>query len=497
MQFKLTPFGHQLEEWREHATDEGRAIFWEMGCGKSKLTLDTAGTLYTRGEIDALLVVAPNGVHRNWVTDEAPTHLSDAVGQPALFAYEAGKAGTKAHQQALRLLLSYDGFALLAISYDAFMTKKGKAYAKRFLTQRKCLYVLDESDACKNPKAQRTKSILASAQYAPYRRILTGTPNPQGPFDLFSQIKFLVPGFWRSHQLGTFTEFKRHFGVMGKVWNPNVTRTFDPQCKRWVECEGAFVDVVKGYQRVPELREMLRPLVSRVTKDDVLDLPPKLYSRRTFAMGKEQARLYAEMEDEAIAWLNSGEPVTAPLALTQLLRLQQIACGYLPTEFGDDPVERIEDCKRAQLLGDIVEEQTHGCIVWARFTYDIDLVLDELRKRGVSAVRYDGQTSSDDRERAKQDFQAGRVRVFVGNPAAGATGLTLTAAKTVIYYSNSFSLRDRLQSEDRAHRIGQDNAVLYVDIEAEGTVDEKITRALRDKADIAAELNGDRLKELL
>ena len=216
-------------------------------------------------------------------------------------------------------------------------------------------------------------------------------------------------------------------------------------------------------------------------------------------------------------FLDGDTPVIAALAITRLLRLQQITCGYLPTDDEDEPLYVIPGAnRRLDLLCDLIEAQQQKTIVWARFQMDITLILAELKKRGIKAVRYDGLVNDDERAEAKALFQGERAlydrgqvvgretippeeqaQVFVGNPAAGATGLTLTAAKTVIYYSNSFKLIDRLQSEDRAHRIGQDNSVLYIDLVAEDTVDEKVVEALRNKFNVASQITGDRLKDWL
>lgn len=537
-------------------------IFPSGNTGKSKLTIDTACWLWLRGLIDGVLVVAPNGVHRNWVENEIPDHVPDEVIKHVrALHYQSPKANTKWHKQAVREIISHPGFAWLTISYEAFMTNAGKRALIDFFDKRKLLYVLDEGHYIKNPAAERTKSILRSAKYAPFRRVLTGTPIAQGPFDVYSQIKFLIDDYWKKNQLGTFTEFKQYFGIWKKGWNPTA---FNPRTKR---NDGNEYDVLVGYRRLDELNALLQPVSSRVTKDEVLDLPPKLYSKRFFPMTPEQGKLYRQLRDEYIVWLETGgierdaeavaaepspdacptclgtrevefdgfiypcpdcgdapdlgaegtTPVIAALAITRLLRLQQITCGYLPTDDEAEPVYTIPGPnRRLDLLCDLIEESQHKVIVWARFQMDITLIMDALRERGIRAVRYDGLVSDDERARAKELFQGERTRyangqvvgrepvppeeqaqVFVGNPAVGATGLTLTAAKTVIYYSNSFKLIDRLQSEDRAHRIGQTNNVLYIDLVAEDSVDEKVAEALRNKFNVASQITGDRLKDWL
>lgn len=558
--FKTQPFAHQREEWEFSRDLEYRAIFWEQGTGKSKLIIDTACWLWLSGVIDAVVVVAPNGVHRNWVETEIPDHLPDDVMKSVrAFHYQAPRADTKWHKEAVRAITKHRGFAWFTISYDAFMTAPGKRAMIDFFDQRKILYVLDEAHNIKSPEAKRTESILKSSRYAPYRRTLTGTPIAVGPFDAYTQIKFLDETYWEGQGLGTFTEFKQHFGVWKKGWNPNA---WNPETKK---NDGNTYDVLVNFRRLDELNALLKPISSRVIKDDVLDLPAKLYTKRFFEMSPEQAKLYRQMKEDFIVWLEldaekeaagvaeapnpdacqscggRGEinvegyiypcpdcsaaptlpdgdtPVIAQLAMVRLLRLQQITCGYLPTGDEQEPMYVIPGKnRRLEMICDQIEENQSKTIVWARFQLDITLILDELERRGISAVRYDGLANDEQRAEAKARFQGERsiihkgqiigretvpveqqAMVFVGNPAAGATGLTLTAAKNVIYYSNSFKLIDRLQSEDRAHRIGQMNQVLYTDIVAENSVDEKIVESLRSKFNIASQITGDRLKEWL
>lgn len=384
--FKTEPFNHQRDEWERSREEVARAIFWEQGTGKSKLTIDTACWLYLRGLIDGVLVVAPNGVHRNWVEKEIPDHVPDEVIKHVrAFHYQSPKADTKWHKQAVKAVIEHKGFAWLTISYEAFMTASGKRALIDFFDKRRLLYVLDEAHYIKTPTAERTKSILRSAKYAPFRRVLTGTPIAQGPFDAYSQIKFLVEDYWKQNRLGTFTEFKQHFGIWKKGWNPTA---FNPKTKK---NDGNEYDVLVGYRRLDDLNALLQPVSSRVTKDDVLDLPPKLYGKRFFPMTPEQGKLYRQLRDEYIVWLETGgierdaeavaaetspdacptclgkrevesdgfiypcpdcgdapdlgaegtTPVIAALAITRLLRLQQITCGYLPTDDEAEPVYTI------------------------------------------------------------------------------------------------------------------------------------------------------------
>lgn len=479
---KTKPFEHQAALFKDTARANAYGLFWEQGCGKTKPTIDTAALLFEDGEIDALLVVAPNGVHRNWITDELPLHMPDRVAARMRSAYlETDKLGTtptgikRAGQVAMDALMTHKGLSVLTVSYDSFITPKGKDFLGKFMRARKVMMVVDESQGIKNPVAIRTKTLMAASKFARYRRILTGTPISQGPFDVYSQIKFLDPTFWTRHGFPDFYCFKTYFGIFTK-------KPFGPG--------GKMVDMLVGYRNLDELNTILKSITHRLTKKDALDLPPKIYAKRYFDMTPAQSKAYVNLKEELFTELAGGEIVEANLAIVRLLRFQQITCGYVGDVEGN--LVPFEDNPRIKLLKNITDETQGAGIIWARFTEDVNQIMEML---GPEAVRYDGMVDDDGRARSKAIFQAGDAKWFVGNQAAGATGLTLVQAKTVIYYSNNFRLVDRLQSEDRAHRIGQDEPVNYIDLVCSGTVDERIVSSLRNKLDVASQITGDDLKE--
>lgn len=487
-QFKTKPFKHQLDTFEMSKDKKEYAIFWEQGTGKTKLTIDTISYLYLSGQIDAVIIVAPNNVHRNWVTDEIPAHAPDRVFKVSkMLCWSAAKANNVSFKKEFDELLAHQGLPWLTIAYDAFTTDNAKKAIWKFLKKRRVFYVADEAHRIKAPGAKRTKSILASSKYAPYKRILTGTPIANGPFDVYSQMKFLDENFWKQHQLDSFVMFKNIFG--------NWQRGFDggPNTPRY--------DVLLGYQNLERLNKIIAESSSRVTKDEVLDLPPKLYSKRYCEMNKEQIRVYQELRDQYMTELMNGDIVTATLPIVRLLRYQQVTCGYMPTEGDDENAEPHimlgPNNPRLELLGEICEGLPHKTMIWARFRKDIDMIMDMLGKK---AVRYDGALDEDGLEESKDRFRNDpSVQFHVGNPAKGSEGLTYTMAKTVIYYNNSFKLLDRLQSEDRCHRIGQTDQVNYIDLQAlmsgNQTVDHRITNNLVNKVEIAAAITGDQMKE--
>lgn len=477
---KTTPFPHQAKLHEETRDLSAYGLFLEQGLGKTKVVLDTAGHLFLEGKIDGLLVIAPPAVAPNWVRDEIPTHLPDAM-RAACHLWESKRAGTKKHQRAAKEVLEHDGLAVLVMSYEGFMTDRGTAFAKEFLTNRTCLYVLDESARIKTPGAKRTKRILASAKYAPYRRVLTGTPVANSPFDVFTQLKFLKNDVWAPFGCSNFYAFRTRFG-------------------EWIQQKlgsgRSFPKLIK-YKNLDVLHGVVDSMGCRLLKDDVLDLPPKLYQKRYFEATPEQTKAIRELKEHLFLETEDGKEVTALLAITQLLRAQQILSGFMGVDGEDGEVYELKKNPRLDALMEIVEDCPHKMIVWARFRYDVDQICAAMKKAGIEYVRYDGAVGTDEREEARDAFQKGDAKVFVANPACAGEGLTLHAARTVVYFNNTFKLTERLQSEDRAHRIGQKFPVNYIDLICSGSIDEKIVDALRGKQEIASVVTGDTLKEWL
>ena len=253
----------------------------------------------------------------------------------------------------------------------------------------------------------------------------------------------------------------------------------------------AFQEIV-GYRRLDELHDKLDRFSARVLKEDCLDLPDKIYQSREVTLTKEQTTAYKQMQELALAQLATGELSPTASVLPQIMRLQEICCGHLRTDDGDiQPLP----CKRMDEMLNVIDEMLGKVIIWATWVYDIEKIVETLRERygPESAEGFYGATPQDARQDIVDRFQDpdSDLRFFVGNPKTGGYGLTLTAATNMIYYNNGYDLETRIQSEDRAHRIGQDHHVLYVDLISPGTVDEKILKALRGKIDLAQEVLGE------
>jgi len=482
---KTTPYAHQRDEFNSSLGLDPirRGLWWEMGCGKTKPVIDVTAEQFTRGAIDGLLVLAPSGVHRNWVVEEIPTHLDvDVAAQTHMLFWSSKSAKTKKYQAEVAKLFDKEKypFAVLTMNYEAVMTDGGRAVMKRFLEQRTCVYVLDESQYIKTPGAKRTKRILASAKYARHRWCLSGTPVDNSPFDVFTQVKFLDPTAWHPYGCSTFAAFKAFFGV----WDTMVT-TANGRAREF--------PVLKFHRNLDRLHEVVDRVGTRLVKTDVLDLPPKSYVTRPFEMNPEQVAAYKDLKLEFMTWLDSGETVTAALAIVRMTRLQQITSGFIGTD-DETLVPLGKTNPRILCLSALLGEIAGKAIIFAKFRYDIDQIMELL---GSEAVRYDGEVGEAQRGQAIERFQRGDATYFVANPAAAGTGLTLHAANNVVYYNNSYKLGQRLQSEDRAHRIGQEHPVTYHDIVGIGTLDLGIATSLRRKRKLAEQVMGDEIRTWL
>ena len=471
--FKTKPYAHQLSALEKSWDKEEYAYFMEMGTGKSKVLVDNMAMLYDTGKINGALIIAPKGVYRNWYSGEIPNHLASHIDHKTiLWTATTSKTKDKEYQQLFKPDLDLH---ILVMNVEAFSTKKGLEFATRFLRCHNTLMTVDESTTIKTPTAKRTKSILLLGKLAKYKRILTGSPVTKSPLDLYTQCEFL------NEELLGFTSyysFRNRYAVMK---NANFG--------------GRRVQLVGGYQRLDELSRILKPFSDRVLKEDCLDLPPKTYIERQVELTEEQTKAYSTMKTAALASLK-GKMATAPHVLTQLMRLHQITCGHLKND--DDTITEIKNNRIASLL-ELLEEVEGKVIIWANYVYDIKQIVAAISKKygEDSIVQYYGAIEADVRQDNIVKFQdsESNARFFVGNPQTGGYGITLTEANNVVYYSNGYDLEKRLQSEDRAHRIGQKKAVTYVDLIAPKTIDEKIRKALRKKINIATEVMGEELRD--
>jgi len=474
--YKTKPYAHQADVLEVSWAKVNWAYFLEMGTGKSKICIDNAAILYECGEIDTFIVIAPKGVYRIWAEIEIPAHMPDRLDAEVVRWRPNPPAALK--KALMSLTAPAEGFRVLIMNVEALSTQKGQRFLAGVLRASRALLAIDESTTIKSPRASRTKALLKLAPLAAYRRILTGFPVTQSPMDLWAQCHFLDETL-----LGECGDDFFHFQYRYAIIN-----------RRNVGSH-SFNQIV-GYRNLDELSHLLGQFSSRILKEECLDLPAKIYIQRNVSLSAEQERIYNELKRYALAHIEDEEFMTTQNVLTQLLRMQQVLSGYSRSDSGE--IIEISDNRLDELMS-CLEETAGKAIIWSRFRRDVKRIAAAIGKKygADKVVTYFGDTSDDDRSDALVQFQNGDVRFFVGNPQTGGYGITLTAARTMIYFANSFDLAIRMQSEDRAHRIGQSHHVTYIDLIAEDTIDTRIVDALRSKMDIASVVMGEDLRKWL
>lgn len=469
--FKTEPYEHQMETLARSAHKNLYALFLEMGLGKSKILLDNAGMLFEQGKISGLLIITPKGNLRNWDTHEINKHLPDRIERNVLvWQPNHTKRWTRDYDKMVKE--DSDGVLnVFLVNVEAFATVKACKFVEEFLVTHDVMMAIDESTTIKNPKAKRTRHLIKLAPLADYRRILTGFPITKAPLDLYSQCYFLSPNLLG---FSSYYAFSARYAIT--------------QARRM----GAhsFQQIV-GFQKLEELQQSIKDFSIRKTKDQCLDLPAKVYTKRYVELTDEQKKAYGTMKQKALMILED-EVFSTMNVLTQIMRLQQVVAGSLRNEEGETIVLKNN---RVRAVLDLLEETSGKVVVFAVFQTDIQQLEKAIAAKfgEKSVASYYGKTPQDDRQKIIDKFQDpdSELRYFISNPQTGGRGITLTEASTMIFYSNSYDLELRVQAEDRIHRIGQDKSCTYVDLVSKDTVDEKILQNLLSKVKISNEVLGE------
>ncbi len=511
LKFKTKPYDHQALLLKKSYDEPFFAFFMEQGTGKTKPILDHSANLYLQGTIDSLVVIAsPTGAVSEWEVDHIPDHLPLKPSQYLLEVWSPST--TKKNLKRLKDFADDESgkFKIFLANVEAFASNKANDYLKYFMMGgERCYLTLDESTSIKTPTARRTKALLKISEHeaAVFKRIMTGTPSTQGLLDLFTQCKFLSPDILKQKSYYTY---RARYCFLRDIKLPT----------------GVSFKKVMGYQpwAMDEIKDLMAPYSFRVLKDDCLDLPKKIYSTKRVQLEPEQKRLYNTLKDELVVEF-AGKTLSVDMALKKMLRLQQIVGGFFPSEtiVENEETEEANIIKELTPIFDkpeknpklattlsILESMEGKALIFCRFTAEVEMITkaihnhfrgkgerhNEVRGEYTIASPYYGGVKKADRKPITVAFQKKPFpRFLVLQLKSASKSLTLHAAEAVIYFSNSFSLEDRLQSEDRAHRAGLKHKVVYYDLVAENTLDVKIIKALRDKKEIADAITGDNVKE--
>lgn len=472
------PYEHQLRLFELRREERKWAHFWEMGTGKSWEILHEMVWAFLHGEIDCALIVAKKGEYTNWemflIPDLMPPNIQYEVVTFDAVRWIYGKQVA----ELTSLFTPKPGvLRILIVNVESFAYRLPEVLDGFYDSSIRGVFMaVDESTCVKHYDAKRSKEAYVWGAKSKMKRIMTGTPVTQAPMDLWGQSMVLgksVLGFTSYYSFrNTFCEFEQVY--LGPK------RSFKK---------------IARYKNLEKLQGILNTFSDQVYKADCLDLPAKVYKKHAVYMTDKQAELYNQMRQEALVEVEGHEiEVTNVLAL--VTKLHQISCGQL--KVSDTEYVSIEN-NRIEALTELLEDFPGKAIIWANYRQTLADVIAALRAKfgPDTTVGYYGGTSAQDREYAVRSFQDPNspVRFFVANAQSAGYGLTLTAATLVIYYSNSYNLEHRLQSEDRAHRIGQTQSVTYIDFVTPDTVDERILEVLRNKKNLAHEVLGSPLSE--
>ena len=480
--FLKEAFKHQRDAVAAcHNTDMNNyAYLMEMGTGKTLTALIDLLLLNNKDIVDSAVVLAPKSVYRNWMKEINTFISSDYDYKVNTWEPSMIDPYTKEHLSTDKFFRSAKETKLhiFLMNIESLSTPKGLKFLNVFLHSRdksKTMMIVDESTTIKTHTAKRTKNLIKITKDIGYKRILTGTPVTKSPLDIYTQFAFLDPKI-----LGQ-TNYYAFRARYAKIVNRPTSG-------------GRNFPLITGYQRLEELEEKIYTHAFRVKKEECTDLPEKIYMKRFIPMSEKQLVAYESLRRNAMFIFNDNT-TTSVNRLSQIVKLHQVCCGFTINDDGE--VHDVPNKRYDELLN-VLEETDGKVIIWANYRHNIETITQKLKDKygDTSAAAFYGDTDNQVRMDLVENFQnkGHDLTYLVANPKTGGYGITLTASHTVVYFSNNYDLEIRLQSEDRAHRIGQKNKVTYVDFVCKGTVDEKILTALKNKVDIASQVMGDELK---
>lgn len=459
------------------------ALLMSMRTGKSKVVIDTGCYLYSKGRINSIVVIAPNGVHTKWIREDLPKDIPDYIE----YTGAVWKSGNKKSMEKCEDLFNRgQHLRILAVNVESLSRDNSDAekLLVRFLNATDALLIVDESHTIKNPDSKRTKRILKLGNKAAYKRILTGTPVANSVFDLYSQFSFLDPDIFGQ----SYYAFKHQYAEILPDTHPTIRAILARGARFKPVIVDRGPDGKPKYKNLEKLKEIIHPHSFACKLEDCTDLPPTIYEKQFYELAPKQRKVYDEFKTKARVEFES-DSVTVLHKMTLMLRLQQVLSGFLPSDSEDKLIslfDKPEDNPRVQALLTLLEsfeEEQEQAIIWCRFVPEI-LMLEKIL--GKKCFTLYGATR--DRESIKDRFMAGERQYIIANVAVGGTGLDYSGIYNLIYFSNDFNYGNRAQSEARPLHVGQTRSVLIVDLEAENTIDQNIVTAMQNKRDVAFEM---------
>jgi len=495
-------------------------------CGKSAIALRIAAYKYDKGDIDSLLIISPNDVHRQWSQEQIPKWLPRHINR------EVQTLGGRGGMKESHPFYYPDYLHIVSVNIDTFSTPKKWEQIAEWVKATKCMVILDEATSIKNVSSKRTerllyefndvvrrrKQVISSVPHTVARAILTGTPVTNGVLDLWSLFEFLRPNYFNRN----YYSFRNHYAMLASITTAygSAQILITPElwqgikdCATWEMANAVFgvsvdtyniiqlQDTFRGaYKHEEELKELIAPVSSFRAIEDCVDMPPTVYNKHVVTMSTEQTKAYKEMENELLA-MYGGATTTAANKLSALIRLSQISSGFIVQgqlalneegEVLEDydvlPGESVwlgSSTPKLNSLYRDIDETDRPCIIITRFTCEADRIFTDL-SRQYRCCLYTGWKKTG----TVEEFKEGKYDIMVANIRCISRGFNLQNACQMFFYSNTFSLEDRLQTEGRIFRIGQSKTCVYTDYINEGTIDLKVVGALRQKRTLLDYIRG-------
>jgi SNF2 family DNA or RNA helicase len=495
-------FPHQRAGVAFLATAKRALLADEPGLGKTAQAIRALKKLQDSGEqVFPALIVCPNTLKKNWAREfqkwwpEVNTQVikGSAVQRKKQFANEEAQVFI-INWESLRSHSRLSGYGSIALVKCVAMGGQDPAISETRceVTPRELnkidfqAVVADEIHRSKEPKSKQTRALWAATGDAPIRFALTGTPIAKDVVDLWSILHWLSPIDW-----------------------PSKTKWIDRMIDIMLNAFGGMMVIGVKPHMEDEFHKSVNPMMRRMLKKVVLPwLPPVMNERRDIEMSTKQKKAYEQMRDTMIAELENGSAVTAPSVLTQTTRLLQFASSYATMKVDESTGEMKTllagpSCKVDALMddiknGDFGDDSVAVCAVSRQL---IDLLSAEMTKAGIKHGLITGAQDEDERQKAVDDFQEGRIKWILFTAQAGGVGITLTAARRLVMLQRPWSLVDHRQALDRVHRIGSEihDSIVIMDYVTEGTIEERVLQVLETKSDNFEQIvrDKDQLMKLL
>ena len=534
MKFKTKPFAHQLEAFEKFKDAKIMALNADMGVGKTKIAIDIAVYKYLIGEVDRVFVIAPSGIHHQWVDEQIPEHCG--VEHTSL-SYNSKKT--------LKVLREIDHFfynltgklAFFTVNIESFARPIGLELADRFFKGcDKGMIIVDEASIIKTPDIKTVRNVKKLRDKHPnfVRCTMTGTPAAKGPVNLWSIYDFLK----RNYMGCSYVAFKAQHVIMfrqvvrrlkGRFIEANLdlNQEYFDKVKSFIAtvrlnkktltdydianirkrfgltmsdyCLIDQMDTFTKYKNIDQLKQKIEPDTFAVNKADCLDLPPKIYRVEKFKLNPKQKELIQNLKKYAVATYQ-GEALTLDMKALLGLRILQICGGFfshhtdIEGEYDQLPVAG-KNAKLEFLRRELDEIGSQQSIIWAVYTAEIEMLQEELSKQHSIAMVF-GETKDDERRKVINKFKRGQIQHLVANPAVVGMGYNLQNAAVQYWYSRNYRTEHRIQAEDRNYRIGTEKSPIIVDLVYDIEIEKVVLETIRNEKAINDFFVNKQAKEL-